>query len=177
MFFEIALLQKLTLFLGYPTYSLTVTLFALLVFSGLGSAATEWYIDARNRALPWLVGGLLALTAFYSVGLDPVVAALVGQPLALRIVVAVGMLAPLGLLLGAFMPLGLVTVARSTEYTTEYVAWGWAVNGVFSVIGSILATIVSMTFGLRDLLWLAALTYVIASVVLWTIPLRSKLRA
>ncbi len=177
MFFEIALLQKLTLFLGYPTYSLTVTLFALLVFSGLGSAATEWYIEARNRALPWLVAGLLALTAFYSMGLDPIVAALMGQPLALRIAVAVGMLAPLGLLLGAFMPLGLVTVARSTEYTTEYVAWGWAVNGAFSVIGSILATIVSMTFGLRDLLWLAALIYVIASVVLWTIPLRSKLRA
>jgi SAM-dependent methyltransferase len=177
MFFEIALLQKLTLFLGYPTYSLTVTLFALLVFSGLGSAATAWYGEARNRALPVLVGILLALTVFYAVGLERVVAAWIGQPLGLRIALAVGVLAPLGLALGAFMPLGLRTVARSTEYTTEYVAWGWAVNGVFSVMGSILATILSMTFGLRDLLWLAALAYVAAGTVLWTIPLGPRLRA
>ena len=110
-------------------------------------------------------------------GLDRVVAALIGQPLGLRIALAVGVLAPLGLVLGAFMPLGRLTVARSTEYTTEYVAWGWAVNGVFSVIGSILATIVSMAFGLRDLLWLAALAYVVAGATLWTIPLRAKIRA
>jgi len=174
MFFEIALIQKLTLFLGYPTYTLTVTLFALLVFSGLGSLATERYADARNRALPVLVAILLGLTLFYAVGLERVVAALIGQPLGLRIALAVAVLAPLGLALGAFMPLGLRTVARSTEYATEYVAWGWAVNGVFSVIGSILATIISMAFGLRDLLWLAALIYVVAGVVLRTIPLRAR---
>jgi hypothetical protein len=147
------------------------------VFSGLGSLATEWYAEARNRALPVLVACLLGLAFFYAVGLDPVVGALVGGPLPLRIALAVGVLAPLGLVLGAFMPLGLLTVSRSTEYPTEYVAWGWAVNGVFSVIGSILATILSMAFGLRDLLWLAALVYVVAGATLWTIPLRARIRA
>ena len=37
MFFEITLIQRLTLFLGYPTYSLTVTLMSLLVFVGIGA--------------------------------------------------------------------------------------------------------------------------------------------
>jgi len=43
MFLEICLIQKLTLFLGYPTYSLTVTLFALLVSSGAGSLLSDRY--------------------------------------------------------------------------------------------------------------------------------------
>jgi hypothetical protein len=171
MFFEIALIQKLTLFLGYPTYTLTVTLLTLLVSSGIGSFATEWYIEGRNRALPILVGALIALTLFYAFGFDPVARALVGRPLAFRIALAVMMLAPLGLGLGAFMPLGLATVSRLTEYRAEYVAWGWAVNGVFSVIGSLLATILSMTYGFRAVLLLAATLYLLAGAVLRTIPL------
>ena len=39
--------------------------------------------------------------------------------------------------------------ARVTERTREYVAWAWAVNGFFSVIASILATILSMIVGFR----------------------------
>ena len=109
MFFEICLIQKLTLFLGYPTYTLTVTLFALLVFSGLGSYATEWYVEARDRMLPALLGALLLLTLFYQFGLDVLMNALVGWGLAARIATTVLVLAPLGLCLGAFMPLGLGT--------------------------------------------------------------------
>jgi hypothetical protein len=183
MFFEIALIQKLTLFLGYPTYTLTVTLLTLLVCSGIGSFSTEWYIEARNRALPVLVGVLIALTLFYAFGFDPVAHALVGRPLAFRIALAAVMLAPLGLGLGAFMPLGLATVSRLTEYRAEYVAWGWeyvawgwAVNGVFSVIGSLLATILSMTYGFRAVLLLAAALYVLAGAALRTIPLARAAR-
>jgi hypothetical protein len=176
MFFEIALIQKLTLFLGYPTYTLTVTLLTLLVSSGIGSFTTEWYIEGRDRALPVLVGVLIALTLFYAFGFDPVVHALVGRPLAFRVALATVMLAPLGLGLGAFMPLGLATVSRLTEYRAEYVAWGWAVNGVFSVIGSLLATILSMTYGFRAVLLLAAALYVLAGAVLRTTPLARAAR-
>ena len=36
MFFEITMIQRLVRFLGYPTYSLTVTLASILVFTGIG---------------------------------------------------------------------------------------------------------------------------------------------
>ena len=39
IFFEITMIQRLVLYLGYPTYSLTVTLASLLVFTGLGALA------------------------------------------------------------------------------------------------------------------------------------------
>jgi SAM-dependent methyltransferase len=173
MFFEIALIQKFTLFLGYPTYTLTVTLFSLLVFSGLGSLATGRYREARDRALPVLVAAVAGLAVFYGYGMDPAAAALAGLPLGARAAVAALALAPLGLVLGAFMPLGLTTVARLSEYDTEYVAWGWAVNGVFSVMGSIGATVLSMTFGFRAVLWLALALYLLAAMMLRRVPLLS----
>jgi hypothetical protein len=96
---------------------------------------------------------------------------LIGSPLPVRIGVTVFVLAPLGLCLGAFMPLGLDTVARLGEMRTEYVAWCWAVNGVFSVIASMLATILAMSYGFRTLLLIALCTYLLACLALRSIPL------
>jgi hypothetical protein len=73
------------------------------------------------------------------------------------------MMAPLGFLLGLFMPLGLSALAVSTPHAETYVAWGWAVNGFFSVIGSVLTTILSMTFGFRAVLFLGLLAYAVAT--------------
>ena len=76
------------------------------------------------------------------------------------------MLAPLGICLGAFMPLGLGAVSRLTEFSRQYVAWGWAVNGFASVVGAVLTTILAMTFGFRVVLFLAIAAYVVAVLAL-----------
>jgi spermidine synthase len=166
MFFEISLIQKLTLFLGYPTYSLSVTLMSLLVFTGLGSLATGLYGERRNRSLAALFGAVATLTLFYLYGMGPVVEACLGSPLPLRVALAVLMTAPLGLALGAFMPLGLATVSALGPHREEYVAWGWAVNGFFSVLGSTLTTVLSMTYGFRTVLLLGLLAYGLAAALL-----------
>jgi hypothetical protein len=49
MFIGACLIQYLTLFLGYPTYSLTVTLFSILISTGVGSPAER---ALRRRAQP-----------------------------------------------------------------------------------------------------------------------------
>jgi spermidine synthase len=170
MFFEIPLIQKLTLFLGYPTYSLTVTLFGLLVFSGLGSLVSERFTARRNRSLSLLLAALAGLTLFYQFGVAPLVALMVAAPLALRIGVTVVLLAPLGLCLGAFLPLGLATVASLSQQREPYIAWCWAVNGFFSVMSSVLATMVSMSFGFRVVLLQALLSYAIGVLALTRVP-------
>jgi hypothetical protein len=170
MFFEIPLIQKLTLFLGYPTYSLTVTIFALLIFSGFGSLLSARFTAWRNRALVLLLGALAVLTLFYQFGLAPLTELVGAAPLGTRVVVAVLFLAPLGLCLGAFLPLGLGTVASLTEHREPYIAWCWAVNGFFSVMSSVLATMVSMTFGFRVVLLQAMLSYAIGVFALSRIP-------
>ena len=170
LFFEVCLIQKLTLFLGYPTYSLTVTLFGLLVFAGIGSLLSGRYAQRRNRALAGLLTAVVLLALFYQLGLPHVVNRFVGASLWLRVSLAVLLLAPLGLCLGAFMPIGLKTLASLTVHQREYVAWGWAVNGFFSVTSSVLATILSMTFGFGFVLLLAAVVYAIGVLALWRVP-------
>jgi hypothetical protein len=163
MFFEISLIQKLVLFLGYPTYSLTVTLMSMLIFTGLGSLASTRLGESRVSVLGPIFGGLAVLTFFYLFGLGWVTESLLGAPLLARAAVAMLMMAPLGFLLGLFMPLGLSALAVSTPHAETYVAWGWAVNGFFSVIGSVLTTILSMTFGFRVVLFLGLLAYAVAT--------------
>ena len=167
MFLEVTLIQRLTLFLGYPTHSLSVTLFALLVSTGVGSALSTRY---PRRALVLLGVGLAALVLFYRYGLPPVVAATIGWPFAVRVGLAVALLAPLGLCLGAFLPLGMRTATALTPHRSAIVAWGWAVNGFAAVVSSVLATILSMTFGFNAVMLAALAVYALGIAALPAIP-------
>ncbi len=170
MFFEVSLIQRLTLLLGYPTYSLTVTLFSLLVFSGIGSLLTSRLEAPRRPVLVALLVGLTLLAVLYELRLGPLVELLIGAPLWVRVACVVLSLAPLGLCLGAFMPIGLGTVSTLTPHDREYVAWAWAVNGFFSVMSSVLATMLSMSFGFSAVLALAVIVYAIGVLALIRIP-------
>lgn len=169
MFFEVPLIQMLTLFLGYPSYSLSVTLCALLLSTGVGSMASARY----PRRVSTFVAMLLVLAgcvAFYRLAWPQVVGHLVGLALPWRIVAAVATIVPLGLVLGAFMPLGLTRIAHLGPSTREYVAWAWAVNGFFSVISSVLSTILAMVIGFNAIMTTALCLYVVAVVALTRIP-------
>ena len=162
MFFEITMIQRLVLFLGYPTYSLTVTLASILVFTGIGALASRRLAGWARSPLPLVLAALAGLTVFYRFGLDPLTESLLSSSLPVRVLVAVLVLAPLGVCLGMFMPLGLATVSRLTDHGDAYAAWGWAVNGFFSVIGSVLTTIMSMSFGFRAVQLAALAVYAVA---------------
>jgi len=172
MFLEVVMIQRLTLFLGYPTYSLTVTLFAILLATGVGSLLSERFELPRNQLLFRIAGVLVVLVFFYQVGMAPLVDATIAWSLPARILIAVGLLLPLGLVLGMFMPLGLRTVAGLTEYGEEYVAWGWAVNGFCSTVASVLSTMLSMTFGFTIVMTLAVAIYLVGIVAITRIPER-----
>jgi hypothetical protein len=162
MFLEVTLIQRLTLFLGYPTYSLTVTLFALLVSTGVGSLLADT-AGSRRRALLRRVAVLVLLVPFYAFALPLLLAAAVGWPLAARIVTAALCLAPLGLCLGGFMPIGLAVVASLSASREEFVAWSWAVNGFSSVVSSVLATILAMELGFSAVMLLALGAYLVGA--------------
>jgi hypothetical protein len=138
MLFEITMIQRLVLFLGYPTYSLTVTLASILVFTGIGALLSKRLIYRAGWAMPRILAALAVLTLFYQFGLGPLTDSMLSAGLGVRVFMAVVVLAPLGLCLGMFMPLGLGLVSRITDHGEEYAAWSWAVNGFFSVIGSVL---------------------------------------
>lgn len=177
MFYEISMIQRLVLFLGYPTLSLTVTLAAVLVFTGIGALLSEKVAGRSQQVLPLALGALALLTLFYRFGLGTMTDAYLAQPFTVRVILTLLVLAPLGLCLGMFMPLGLKLVSGLSEHGEQYVAWSWAVNGFFSVIGSVLTTILSMMLGFKVVQLIAFAVYVLAVASFVLLQRRSQVGA
>ena len=110
---------------------------------------------------------LSALILVYILGLRSIVGALLGLSDMARILVTVLLIAPVAFLMGMPFPIGL---DRINLQGTELVPWVWGVNGVFSVIGTSLVTLVSMQTSFTFSLICAGLFYFVAlllSPVIW----------
>ncbi|HKU40390.1 MAG TPA: hypothetical protein VJR89_19650 [Polyangiales bacterium] len=153
---EIAVIQKLTLLLGQPVYSLTVTLFSLLIFTGFGSLLLARRIRPGTPAALAVPIALVLYLAAINLLSPVLVSQLIAAALPVRIAASVLVLAPLGLLLGIPFAYGL---RLTHELAPQLTAWAWAINGCLSVVGSILTVVVSMNFGFSAVLWLAAAIY------------------
>ena len=166
MFIEVALIQKLTLLLGYPTRSLSVTLFSLLVSTGVGSFLSSRYTASWERALGTLLSALVMLVSLWLLVMPRLVDYFVAAPLAARVAVAIATTAPLGVCLGGFLPVGMSAVAHASPHPQQYVAWAWAINAFASVVGSILSAIFAMIVGFKFLIIGAPIIYATGALAL-----------
>jgi len=151
---EISLIQRFVLFLGHPTYALTVVVFLLLLSSGAGSVAARSRITSGNRVLP-LLGLISALILINVILLPWLLSAAVGLQFSIKLLGSALVLAPLGFLMGMPFPTGLRLV-RTVE-------WAWALNAAASVLGSVMAMIIAIHFGLTVTLVCAAVAYMLAA--------------
>lgn len=150
---EISLIQRFVLFLGHPTYALTVVVFLLLLSSGAGSVAARRRISSGSKILP-LLGVIAALIAIYVALLPWLLSAAIGLPFVIKLLLSGIVLAPLGFLMGMPFPTGLRLV--------KTVEWAWALNAAASVLGSVMAMIIAIHFGLTVTLLCAAAAYLLA---------------
>ncbi len=157
---EIPLLQRFILYLDQPTYAFAAVLFAILVWSGVGSLAS-----ARLR-LPIAAAASLAavLSAACALGLPALFEATLGWPFAGRLALGVGLLAPLGIAMGAPFPRAIRLLG---ETAPEAVPWAWAVNGSTSVVSAILATLLALSFGFTWVILGGAAAYLAAAGAAW----------
>lgn len=164
---EIALIQRFVLFLGHPTYALTVVVFLLLLSSGMGSLASRRWLHKPSLTplalLMIAVGILIAVWA-----LPGVLNALVGLAFVAKLIIAAVVLAPLGFLMGMPFPTGLRALSPSVEGNSRNdirenaVEWAWALNAGSSVLGSVLAIVIAIQFGLNTTLACGAAAYGLA---------------
>ena len=74
MLIEVALLQRFVLLLGHPVYSLTVTLFSVLLGTGIGSIVSRRITDARLlRTVQLVMLGVVGVAILGIVALPPII--------------------------------------------------------------------------------------------------------
>jgi hypothetical protein len=170
---EIAFIQRFVLFLGHPTYALTVVIFLLMVSSGAGSLTSRRWIARPQRGwIPLLI--VVVVLATYILLLPGRLAELVGMNFEYRLLVSSLLLIPLGFVMGMPFPTGLRALAASPETqspitqdaTDNAVEWAWAMNAAASVLGSVLAMVLAIEFGLTVTLACGAGAYLMALVTL-----------
>jgi hypothetical protein len=153
---QVALIQKFVLFLGHPTYALTVIIFSMLVASGLGSFFSRRIIsgdDARWRMILAAVPVLITALAFTS---GPLTTALVGLPLPVKMILTSVLIIPAAFLMGMPFPTGL---GRLESMHSPSVRWAWSLNAASSVLGSAGAIFLAIYIGLRLTLIAGGLCY------------------
>ena len=172
MLVEISMIQRFALLLGFPTLSLSVSLFTLLLATAAGA---RWSASTRRVAgLLGVTGALVVLTVVYLLVAAPITDVALAWPQWARMAVVFVLLFPVGLLLGVFLPTGMNAIVEATESAGagadrgRLVAWAWAVNGFFSVLGASLTTMLSMAFGFNRAVLAGLALYLVAAAVLTT---------
>jgi len=156
---ELVFIQVFMKLVGYPVYTYVLVIATLLLGAGLGSAASEGLgISPRTRwSWPFIaviVYGAL-LVAIYPAVFEHYLSA----PDATRMLVSAVLIAPLGFALGMPFPLGILLAQQESP---EAVAWGWGLNGLFTVMGSLASVLLGIAIGFQATILVAVGLYAIA---------------
>ena len=175
---EIAFIQRFVLFLGHPTYALTVVIFLLLLSSGAGSLVSRRWMSTTVQN--WVPLTVITVAIFlYVLVLPAILVSLVGLSFTIKLLVSGMLLVPLGFAMGMPFPTGLralastpasefpasasvQTTALGTACEENAVEWAWAMNAASSVLGSVLAMVIAIHFGLTVTLACGAVAYLLA---------------
>jgi hypothetical protein len=158
---ELTFIQRFVLFLGHPTYALTVVVFLMLLSSGAGSVASrKWVGDPGRLWLP--LASISTVLLVYVAVLPPILGRLVGMAFGAKLLISAVVLIPLGFLMGMPFPAGLRTLAGSGPKADNSIEWAWAMNAASSVLGSVLAIVIAIEFGLNMTLACGAAAYFLA---------------
>jgi hypothetical protein len=166
---EIVLIQQTRLFLGHPTLAVTTILGVLLLGGGLGSGLAGRWPEAtqpkRLLGVLVLIVGLALLWLWLWPWLSQ---SFLGLPTFGRGLVAVLSILPLALLLGIPFPLGLRLVGQFSD-GDRHVALAWAVNGLLTVVGSVVTVALAMLVGFSTVLLVGVAAYTIAALFIFVV--------
>ncbi len=155
MFVEIVLIQRFFLYLGNPLYAAAVVISGMLLCSGVGSLLSAHLIKTRRHALA-LFALIVLLILLYALFLTPVLLSTIALPQAVRVGLALLTIAPMAFVMGMPFPLGIRLLTGTAE---AEIPWAWGINGCFSVVSTLLATVIAVEMGFARVMVLAAIAY------------------
>ncbi|HEX6832364.1 MAG TPA: hypothetical protein VF132_02420, partial [Rudaea sp.] len=170
---EVSLIAKFVLPLGNPTVSASILITGMLVFSGLGSLASERVLDRARGVMPWIFLAIGLLLIGYGFAIDPILNAIGRLPYAMRLLCCFLLIAPPAFLMGFPMSTAMTWLGRLNK--KALFLWAWGINGSFSVIGAAAVPIIATSFGLARVLQISGIAYLIAIPAFFAIflPLKS----
>ena len=167
MFVEMAFIQKFILFLSHPLYSVAVVLSGFLVFAGMGSGYSTRLVQrfdgGKYSSVTIVVAAISGITLIYVLLLPELFARFVGLPDALKVSLALFLIAPLAFCMGMPFPIGL---NRLAEEAADFIPWAWGLNGFASVVSVSLATLLAIEFGFTAVVLLALGLYISAAALI-----------
>ncbi|MGZ5135474.1 MAG: hypothetical protein ACXWCG_10005, partial [Flavitalea sp.] len=162
MFVELVFIQRFILYFGNPLYSASAVITAMLIFSGLGSYYSQYFLPNKKWLLMIFIITITILFA-YSFILTPVLHHTVHVNQVLKFLIVFLITAPLAFCMGIPFPAGLSHISK---LSIEVVPWAWGINGCVSVISTALATLVAVELGFMWVMLCAAFAYCLPLIVL-----------
>jgi hypothetical protein len=138
----------------------------MLLSSGAGSVASRRWL-ARTVGVRWVLVGIVAAVVSYIWLLPLLLRSLVGLPFLAKLGLSGALIIPLGFAMGMPFPTGLRQMADALRISEgeSTIEWAWAMNAAASVLGSVVAMLVAIHFGLKVALACAAVAYLLAAAV------------
>jgi len=138
-----------------------VVLFALLLASGVGSALTGRVRMEQLRSTgPRRLGVLVAVLVAFGLLTPVIIRALGDQTATVRVLSAIALLFPAGLMMGMAFPLGMkLATARGSD---SLLPWLWGINGASSVLAGVLGVAIALTWAISTAFWAGTAAYVVA---------------
>ena len=153
---QVALIQKFVLFLGHPTYALTVIIFSMLLSSGCGSLTSKRLVRSDPGRLARVLVLIILANVLLALVVSPISESGVALPLPIKVLITVALISPLGFAMGMPFPTGLTLLERIMPAS---VRWAWAINAASSVMGSAAAMFLAIYLGLQLTLLVGSLCY------------------
>ena len=143
MFTEIILIQRFTLYFGNIIYAAALVVCLMLVSSGFGSLVSQMITPKPYRII-LIVSMIIISFIIYSLFLSGWLKTTIGFSLTAKIILSFLWITPPAFFMGMPFPLGLKLVSFSND---SQIPWAWGINGVFSVVSAVLATIIAVELG------------------------------
>jgi len=164
MILEVSLFQKLILYLGSPTISLSILLSSLLIGMGTGSFFGKRIYPNNLKKRLNIISLLIVPTGVLTFSLYPyILNELLAYSQVVRSIVCFILIIPFGFLLGIPFPSAIQLLKRVDM--EKYIPWMYGVNGIMSVFGSVLAVILSMLFGFTPAFFIGLSLYLVVFLV------------
>jgi hypothetical protein len=155
MFVEIYFIKRFIILVGEPVISFTVVVAGILFFSCLGGI---WAYKKKRCSIRLSLAILVIVLFLEAIGFELMRSGISKAPTPIQYGIIFLLLMPPGFLMGLPFPLGM----RNILQTPVQRAYAWSVNGCASVLSSILAAQIAISWGILHVAAAGVVAYIVA---------------